>query len=48
MKAPCIVLILALFGAGTAAALTIMSYNVENLFDAVKDGTESREFDPGY
>ena len=47
MKAPCIVLILALFGAGTAAALTIMSYNVENLFDAVRDGTEYREFDPG-
>ena len=30
-----------------AAALTIMSYNVENLFDDVRDGTEYREFDPG-
>jgi endonuclease/exonuclease/phosphatase family metal-dependent hydrolase len=28
-------------------ALTIMSYNVENLFDDVHDGTEYREFDPG-
>ncbi len=28
-------------------ALTIMSYNVENLFDAVDNGTEYREFDPG-
>jgi endonuclease/exonuclease/phosphatase family metal-dependent hydrolase len=47
VKAPCILLILALCCAGAASALTIMSYNVENLFDDVKDGTEYREFDPG-
>ncbi len=28
-------------------ALTLLSYNVENLFDDVRDGTEYREFDPG-
>ena len=28
------------------AAFSIMSYNVENLFDGVHDGTEFREFDP--
>ena len=28
-------------------ALTLMSYNVENLFDDVRDGSEYREFDPG-
>ena len=28
-------------------ALSILTYNVENLFDAVDDGTEYREFDPG-
>ncbi len=27
-------------------ALTILTYNVENLFDAVRNGTEYREFDP--
>jgi endonuclease/exonuclease/phosphatase family metal-dependent hydrolase len=30
-----------------AAGLSIMSYNVENLFDDVRDGSEFREFDPG-
>jgi len=30
----------------TLPALTLMSYNVENLFDDVKDGTEYREFVP--
>ena len=30
----------------TAPALTLMSYNVENLFDDVKNGTEYREFVP--
>ena len=29
-----------------AAGLTVMSYNVENLFDDVHNGTEFREFDP--
>ncbi len=47
MKALGIVLILALWCAGTSTSLTIMSYNVENLFDDVRDGTEYREFDPG-
>jgi endonuclease/exonuclease/phosphatase family metal-dependent hydrolase len=38
---------LALAFASPASALTIMSYNVENLFDDVRNGTEYREFDPG-
>jgi len=38
---------LALFCAGPASPLTVMSWNVENLFDDVRDGTEYREFDPG-
>ena len=29
-----------------AASLTVMSYNVENFFDDVHNGTEYREFDP--
>lgn len=29
-----------------SSGLTIMTYNVENLFDDVHDGTEYREFDP--
>ena len=33
--------------AASASGLTVMSYNVENLFDDVRDGTEYREFDPG-
>jgi endonuclease/exonuclease/phosphatase family metal-dependent hydrolase len=36
-----------LWCASSSGALTIMSYNVENLFDDVRDGTEYREFDPG-
>jgi endonuclease/exonuclease/phosphatase family metal-dependent hydrolase len=32
--------------ASSAAGITIMSYNVLNLFDDVHDGTEYREFDP--
>jgi endonuclease/exonuclease/phosphatase family metal-dependent hydrolase len=47
VRSSCLVLVLALFCAGTASPLTIMSYNVENLFDDVRDGTEYREFDPG-
>ncbi len=31
----------------SCSALTLMSYNVQNLFDDVRDGTEYREFDPG-
>ena len=38
---------LTLLCAGPASPLTIMSWNVENLFDDVRDGTEYREFDPG-
>ena len=38
---------LILWCAASASGLTIMSYNVENLFDDVRDGTEYREFDPG-
>ena len=38
---------LALWCAASASALTVMSYNVENLFDDIRDGTEYREFDPG-
>ncbi|MFP4564049.1 MAG: endonuclease/exonuclease/phosphatase family protein [Spirochaetia bacterium] len=34
-------------GPGTPEEVTIMSYNVQNLFDAVDNGTEYREFDPG-
>ena len=40
-------LFLGLWCAVCGPALTIMSYNVENLFDDVRDGTEYREFDPG-
>jgi endonuclease/exonuclease/phosphatase family metal-dependent hydrolase len=32
--------------ASAAFSLTLMSYNVENLFDDVRNGTEYREFDP--
>lgn len=32
--------------AASASGLTVMSYNVENLFDDVRNGTEYREFDP--
>ena len=30
----------------SASAITVLSYNVENLFDDVHNGTEFREFDP--
>jgi endonuclease/exonuclease/phosphatase family metal-dependent hydrolase len=40
-------LLLVLWGALPGPALTLMSYNVENLFDDVHNGTEYREFDPG-
>ncbi len=33
--------------AGCARPVTILSWNVFNLFDAVDDGTEYREYDPG-
>jgi endonuclease/exonuclease/phosphatase family metal-dependent hydrolase len=36
----------ALACAASASGLTLMSYNVKNLFDDVHDGTEYREFDP--
>lgn len=47
MKTHRIVAFLALCTAVAASGLTVMSYNVENLFDDVRDGTEYREFDPG-
>lgn len=31
----------------TARSVTILSYNVQNLFDARDDGTEYRDYDPG-
>jgi endonuclease/exonuclease/phosphatase family metal-dependent hydrolase len=34
-------------GPAAPEEVTIMSYNVQNLFDAVDNGTEYREFDPG-
>jgi hypothetical protein len=39
--------ILALVMAGCGRSVTILSWNVCNLFDAVDDGTEYREYDPG-
>ncbi len=47
MKAPGIVLCCLLSCAVPGGALSLMSWNVENLFDDVKNGTEYREFDPG-
>ncbi|MGA2976480.1 MAG: endonuclease/exonuclease/phosphatase family protein [Spirochaetia bacterium] len=49
MKRSCIALALAvcLAVSSSAATVTLMTYNVENLFDDVRDGTEYREFDPG-
>lgn len=38
---------LALSCAVTASPLSLMTWNVENLFDDVRNGTEYREFDPG-
>ncbi len=43
----CAVFALAARCAPSASALTVMSYNLQNLFDDVHDGTEYREFDPG-
>jgi len=40
-------LLAAVFCAASASGLTLMSYNVENLFDDVHNGSEYREFDPG-
>ena len=37
----------ALFTLSCHRGITIMSYNVENLFDDMDDGTEFTEFDPG-
>ncbi|MBN1798365.1 MAG: endonuclease/exonuclease/phosphatase family protein [Spirochaetales bacterium] len=34
-------------GCGNARTVTILSYNVENLFDDVDNGTEYKEYDPG-
>jgi endonuclease/exonuclease/phosphatase family metal-dependent hydrolase len=46
VNALCIVAALALCGARASFALTVLSYNVENLFDDVRDGSEYHEFDP--
>jgi endonuclease/exonuclease/phosphatase family metal-dependent hydrolase len=42
----CLLTALCLACAATASCLTVMSWNVRNLFDDVRDGTEYREFDP--
>jgi endonuclease/exonuclease/phosphatase family metal-dependent hydrolase len=34
-------------GCGNSNTITILSYNVENLFDDIDDGTEYKEYDPG-
>lgn len=53
MKRSCIALALAVCLAVSSSAgaraesITLMTYNVENLFDDVRNGTEYREFDPG-
>jgi len=43
----CAFFALAAWYAPPASALTLMSYNLQNLFDDVRNGTEYREFDPG-
>jgi endonuclease/exonuclease/phosphatase family metal-dependent hydrolase len=46
----CIIIITLLFYAiscGNGNAITILTYNVENLFDDVDNGSEYREYDPG-
>ncbi len=47
LKALAVALGLVLCTAAPAAALSLMSWNVQNLFDDVRDGTEYREFNPG-
>jgi endonuclease/exonuclease/phosphatase family metal-dependent hydrolase len=46
MKKACAAFLLAACLVASASGLTVMSYNVENLFDDVHNGTEYREFDP--
>jgi endonuclease/exonuclease/phosphatase family metal-dependent hydrolase len=46
MKLPLGIAVLLLWLAASASGLTLMSYNVQNLFDDVRNGTEYREFDP--
>jgi endonuclease/exonuclease/phosphatase family metal-dependent hydrolase len=46
MKSCLIVSLLSFCLVACASGLTIMSYNVENLFDDVSNGTEFTEFDP--
>ena len=47
MKKALAAFLAAMFCAASASGLTLMSYNVENLFDEVHNGSEYREFDPG-
>ena len=44
---PLPLLVFFLFALSCSNAITIMSYNVENLFDDVDNGTEFRDHDPG-
>jgi endonuclease/exonuclease/phosphatase family metal-dependent hydrolase len=46
MKSAFLTLLLSISLVACAPGLTVMSYNVENLFDDVHDGTEFKEFDP--
>jgi endonuclease/exonuclease/phosphatase family metal-dependent hydrolase len=46
MRLPLAILALLCRLAASAAGLSLMSYNVQNLFDDVKNGSEFREFDP--
>ena len=40
------ILVLVTWLTASAAGLTLMSYNVQNLFDDVDNGSEFREFNP--
>jgi endonuclease/exonuclease/phosphatase family metal-dependent hydrolase len=46
MKLPLGIAACFLWMAASASGITLMSYNVQNLFDDVRNGTEYREFDP--
>jgi len=48
MKKALAAFLAALLCAASASGLTLMSYNVENLFDDVHNGSEYREFDPAH
>ncbi len=44
---PLTLLVFFLFTLSCTSGITLMSYNVENLFDDVDNGTEFRDYDPG-